>query len=86
MIDQRQPSDPEINRSQYTERNNHVSAFYLKLLIGGIALVSALGLGLFFTTAVWQARDAAHRQAVKQNLTQISIALERYAARQKSSE
>lgn len=86
MTDQRQPSDAEINRSQNPERNDSASAFHLKMLIGGIELVSILGLVLFFTTAVWQARDAARRKTIKQNLTQIGIALERYGARQEASE
>lgn len=78
-----QDDDTEtINSSREDFPNKNTSQFFIKLAITGISLYIVFVLVALFFTGAQQARDATQRSAIKKNLRQIGIALEKYHAKQ----
>lgn len=86
MSDSQDKPEQEINQSQNMPVKNNIVTFYIKLAIIGISLYIILVLGVFISTGVREARNNIRREEIKQNLTQIGIALQQYASDQAKQE
>ncbi|QDT85725.1 hypothetical protein [Gimesia chilikensis] len=86
MSDEPVPPEQKINQSQPSEQKSQIAPFFLKLIIGGISVYIVIMLGFIILTGTREANDSMRRKEIKQNLTQIGIALEQYAAQEESDE